>query len=173
MLEKLFRGLPNPGTQAFAELIEFSDRFKSDLLRELPCFTSLIARHHSFADAYKVSYTHSGKRLYLPKDKVRFERKIGIALSTQSYDDILILSQGEPNIEIPSSWGVFTAVRKVAIQVYLNHSKSKQNAQLYFGTNRKFIDKLTKNPAVPRPLDPSLSHDGGATVPITEKSLKS
>lgn len=141
-MEDIFRGLPHPTHPSFAQLVEFSEENADEIKRHLPCFTALIATEVSFWDAYKISYYLSGKRLYLPKSKKSFSVKLQCSIDTETYQLIQDIACGGPHIEIPSSWGVFNVIRKVAILTYLEETKSKADAQVVFGSNRRFIDKL-------------------------------
>lgn len=141
-MEELFRGLPNPIDTSFTEIVNFSEHNADKILPHMPAFTSLIALRISFSDAYKISYHLSGKRIYLPKDRRKFADKIQCKIDEQTYDYILGMACGEPHIEIPSSWGIFSIIRKIAIVDFLKQTKSKALAQIEFGSNRRFIDKL-------------------------------
>lgn len=141
-MENLFRGLPAPEETSFRELVKFSENNASKLLIHLPAFTALIAREISFSDAYRISYEFSGKRIYLPKQKTVFEKKLQCSIDSDTYQSILELSSAEPHIEIPSAWGIFNVIRRVSLMDYLEKTKSKSMAQMAFGANRRFIDKL-------------------------------
>lgn len=141
-MEDLFRGLPNPADPSFAEIVNFSERRASKILAHMPAFTSLIASEVSFRDAYTISYQLSGKRIYLPKNADRFAAKIQCDIGAEIYERILDIACAEPHIEVPSSWGIFSIIRKIAIIEYLEQTQSKTQAQIEFGANRRFIDKL-------------------------------
>ncbi len=141
-MEELFRGLPNPTHPSFTEIVVFSEENAGKILPHMPSFTSLIATEVSFTDAYKISYHLSGKRIYLPKNKQKFTDKIKCEIDARTYERILDIACAEPHIEIPSSWGVFNVIRKIAIIDFLEQTKSKTQAQIEFGANRRFIDKL-------------------------------
>lgn len=141
-MEDMFRGLPNPADPTFDEIVNFSEEKSRKILPHMPAFTSLIATEVSFRDAYTISYQLSGKRIYLPKNEKKFAKKIQCDIDARLYDRILDIACAEPHIEIPSSWGIFSIIRKIAIIEYLEQTRSKSQAQIEFGANRRFIDKL-------------------------------
>ncbi len=169
-MEELFRGLPNPADSSFTEIVSFSEENAKKILPHMPAFTTLIATDVSFRHAYEISYYLSGKRIYLPKNKKRFADKIQCEIDTQTYDRILDIACAEPHIEIPSSWGIFSIIRKIAIIDYLEQTQSKTRAQIEFGANRRFIDKLWNDQRLVGNPYPFLGDDQHCrTQPVTRR----
>lgn len=169
-MEDLFRGLPNPADPSFAEIVSFSEENASKVLPHMPAFTSLIATEVSFRDAYSISYELSGKRIYLPKTADRFASKIGCAIDAKTYERILDIACAEPHVEVPSSWGIFSIIRKIAIIEYLEQTQSKTQAQIEFGANRRFIDKLWNDQKLVGDTYPFLGGSGGCKKqPVTHR----
>lgn len=80
---------------------------------------------------------YGGRRLYLPTRQDRFHAQTGLSIPSSNY--ALWRAQADVNgqIDIPSVWGLFLALRRAAIRLALARDWSPEALHTTFGISRK------------------------------------
>lgn len=84
----------------------------------------------------------SGARLHVSANHARFRERLGIDISTSSHRRILIGAGHSQIVDVPSAWGVFLTLRRVAIQSALKEGAEVRQIARKFGVSERSLRHL-------------------------------
>ncbi len=140
--DQIFTGVPETGSEDRRRLIEFCEGHRSRILSAIPWVAAEIADQAGFEVLFEVLRHHGGMTCYVPHDIRRCQTKFGIPIPEKLHDRFIILSDSNGCINIPSAWGVFLAVRRVAICMALEDGKPNKDIARCFGVTDRFLRSL-------------------------------
>jgi hypothetical protein len=119
--------------------IDFCEQNAAFVLACLPSSLSTIARATGFATMLQLVTDYGGRRLYLPTRQDKFHAQTGLSISSAHY--VLWREHADVNgqLDIPSVWGVFLALRRAAIRLALARDWPADALHTTFGISRKQI----------------------------------
>lgn len=158
-----FAGLPEPDSDAFESLCRFCESHRVEVLGALPWVAAEVAGLGGFAAMLRLVRLHGGRRLYLPRCRGGCSARLGLALDAATHRRLLDRASAAGTIEIPSAWGVFVGLRRVAIRAAVRAGKSQREVAQCFGVTERHLrreadslqltDYADPDPAV-EPADP-------------------
>lgn len=135
----LFLGLPPPDTAAFDALCEFCEQHRVAVLAALPWVAAEIAGHDGFAAMLRFVRALGGRRLYVPRDRRGFEQRLGVALGPESHARLLAHASAAGTVEVPSAWGVFIALRRIAMRSAMRGGAHLRQVAQDFGVTERHL----------------------------------
>lgn len=139
----LFSGIAEEGTPGFDELRRFCDAHRGDALAALPWMAAEIGGNDGFAAMLRLVRTESGSRLYVPRDRALFVERTGGTIGERTHRRLIDQAGSAGAVEVPSSWGVFLALRRVAIGAALAQGDSRRLVAHRYGVTERALRKLT------------------------------
>ncbi|ACS85905.1 hypothetical protein [Musicola paradisiaca] len=143
-LKKIFSGLPHADEPNFKELEKFYDHHKVSILSTLPWMISELIENDGFDCMSEFVRLHGGSRLYLNKDRIRFIEKTGIAISEKTYATFTRNTAPSGVLDIPSAWGIFLGLRKVAVKSVLAQGIGMHQIARDFGVTARSLRKMLR-----------------------------
>ena len=140
--DQIFTGVPEAGSEDRRRLIDFCETHKSRVLSAIPWVAAEIADQAGFEVLFEVLRRHGGMTCYVPHDINRCQNKFGIPVPEKLHDRFIILSDSNGCINVPSAWGVFLAVRRVAICMALEDGLPNKDIARNFGVTDRFLRSL-------------------------------
>lgn len=135
-----FAGIPANSTLDHRDLVRFCDENRSQVLASLPWIAAEIAGLESFISMFEMQRFTGGRRLYLSNRHTVVERKLGISLREGTFSALRKGSQPTCIVDIPSSWGVFTAIRRAGIFIALGNCADHKDILKRFGVSRRVLN---------------------------------
>lgn len=142
ILESLFQPIPEPESARFRNLVQFCDRHSASILAELPFVFAEIADHAGYDPALRYLRTCCGGRAFLPRFRGHFARHFGVEFNDRHFDKLIRLNNDNPYLDIPSSGGIFTVLRRVAAREHLSRHRSPNETARLFGVTTRYLRKL-------------------------------
>lgn len=140
--DQIFTGVPETGSADRRRLIDFCGANKSRVLSAIPWVAAEIADQAGFEVLFEVLRRHGGMTCYVPHDIKRCRTKFGLDIPEKLHDRFIILSDSNGCINVPSAWGVFLAIRRVAICMALEEGKPNKDIARSFGVTDRFLRSL-------------------------------
>jgi len=140
--DQVFTGVPESGSYDRERLIEFCRHHRSRVLSAIPWVAAEIADQAGFDVLFEVLRQHGGTTCYVPHDIQRCRAKLGIEIPEKLHDRFIVLSDSNGCINVPSAWGVFLAVRRVAICQALEQGVPNKDIARCFGVTDRFLRSL-------------------------------
>jgi hypothetical protein len=103
----------------------------------LPGSLMQIADVRDFTLVLDLVTAHGGRRLYLPTRAQRFFVQTGLLVPEGIYGKWRSLADVNGQIDIPSIWGLFLALRRAAIRLALGREWSPEALHATFGVSRR------------------------------------
>ncbi|MFJ4353480.1 hypothetical protein ACIPZ5_21630 [Pseudomonas sp. NPDC089428] len=117
--------------------LEFCERNRELVIGCLPGSLAQIAEDTDFALILDLVNAHGGRRLYLPTRPQRFLQQTGLYVPETTYAQWRDLADVNGQIDIPSVWGLFLALRRAAIRLALNQDWTPEALHATFGVSRR------------------------------------
>ncbi|MGH8083020.1 MAG: hypothetical protein ACREP7_20755, partial [Lysobacter sp.] len=92
-----------------------------------------------FETMLRLVRSHGGRRLYLPRDHGACSARLGVSLDAASHRRLLDRASAAGTIEIPSAWGVFVGLRRVAIRAAVRAGRSQREVARAFGVTERHL----------------------------------
>ena len=140
--DQVFTGVPEAGSADRKRLIDFCRQHQSRILSAIPWVAAEIADHAGFDVLFEVLRHHGGMTCYVPHDIQRCRNKFGIDLPEKLHDRFIVLSDSNGCVNVPSAWGVFLAIRRVAICLALEDGIPNKDIARCFGVTDRFLRSL-------------------------------
>jgi hypothetical protein len=137
----LFSGIAEEGTPAFEELCHFGDAYRGEALAALPWMAAEIAGNDGFAAMLRLVRAEGGARLYIPHDRTLFAERVGGAVGERTHRRLLDQANATGAVEVPSSWGVFLALRRTAVAAALDLGENRRTIARRFGVTERALRK--------------------------------
>lgn len=135
----IFGGIPTPSSTAFFSLCQFCDANTLPVDAALPWLAAEIGRNDGYATMLGFIHRWSGTRLYVPRSHARFVERVGcelgIATHARLVRDVGVGSQ----VEVPSAWGVFLALRRTAIAIAVDSRMPRADVSRCFGVTMRSL----------------------------------
>lgn len=135
----LFLGLPGPATPAFDALCAFCEEHRVAVLASLPWVAAEIAGHDGFGAMLRFVRALGGRRVYVPRDRRGFAERLGVELSAATHARLLAHASEAGTVEIPSAWGVFIALRRIAIRAAMAAGDDLRLVAQSFGVSERHL----------------------------------
>ena len=137
----LFSGLPGIEAPGHATLLDFLEQKRARALAALPWAAAEIAGNEGFETMLGVVRTRGGRRVYVSADPDRCAGALGVPVSARAHRRMLEGAVGSGLIEVPSAWGVFVALRGLAIEEALRAGASDAAVTQDFGVTTRALRK--------------------------------
>ncbi|WP_460415855.1 hypothetical protein [Pseudomonas sp. microsymbiont 2] len=128
--------------------LEFCKQNRELVISCLPGSLSGIAGDTDFVVILDLICRYGGRRLYLPTRIQRFCEQTGLQVSAHTYAQWRDLADVNGQIDIPSVWGLFLALRRAAIRLALTHDWTPEALHTTFGVSRRQL-RAFRPPADP------------------------
>lgn len=125
------------GGEARNACVEFCEQNRQIALCSLPESLAELAAVAGFAAVFELVSTYGGRRLYLPTSLQRFLAMTGISIPAVAYQRWRDQADGNGQVDIPSMWGLFLALRRAAIRFALARGWSAEEIYTTFGLSKK------------------------------------
>ncbi|MHB8283599.1 MAG: hypothetical protein ACYDD1_02890 [Caulobacteraceae bacterium] len=158
----VFDGLPPRGSPAFDDLCGFCGEHRQQVLCALPWLAAEIAGNEGFASMFAFVRRHGGARLHVSAHLEQFKAKATIDLSERTYRHIVQNAGVGALIDVPSAWGIFLALRRVAISQALAEGAHKRAVARRFGVSERSLRKPPQSRSRPELFRSSHPSDGGS-----------
>lgn len=135
----IFSGLPAMSSENERELIQFCERYPLSVLSAMPWAAAEIAGVCGFSTLFHLMYRYGGRKLYLPKKNERFNKLYNVEIEGDQYQRLLKRVDSAGNIELPSAWGVFIAIRRAAMQMAMRDNVPSMELTRTFGVSMRNI----------------------------------
>ena len=134
-----FAGLPAPESADFESLCRFCEDHRVAVLASLPWVAAEIAALRGFEAMLRLVGAHGGRRLYLPRERHACSARLGVTLDAPTHRRLLDRASAAGTIEIPSAWGVFVGLRRVAIRAAVRAGRSQREVAQAFGVTERHL----------------------------------
>lgn len=134
-----FAGLPDPDSDDFESLCLFCEEHRVAVLASLPWVAAEIAGLGGFEAMLRLVRRHGGRRLYLPRGRAACSTRLGLNLDPPTHLRLLDRASAAGTIEIPSAWGVFVGLRRVAIRAAVRAGRSQREVAQAFGVTERHL----------------------------------
>lgn len=148
----IFSGLPESDSSAFRELCLFCEVHRGQVLATLPWAAAEIGGNDGFALMLDLVRARGGTRLYVSTLHSRFIERLALPIGVETHRRLLAQANAASLIEIPSAWGVFTALRRVAILAALEDGWRPQEVARRFGVSERSLRRTRSEPASMRTM---------------------
>ncbi|WP_431224953.1 hypothetical protein ACQ86O_09050 [Serratia sp. L9] len=136
---ELFSGLPLESSQRESHLISFCERYKTNILSVMPWVASEFAAYCGFEVLFRILHSHGGRKIYLPKELDKFSCLYGVNIPQHSYLKLYKKADSSGYLDIPSTWGVFIAIRRAALQIAMKEDIPAKLLTQTFGITMRNI----------------------------------
>jgi hypothetical protein len=139
----LFTGIPPDDSGQFHSFCAFCREHEAHILATLPWLAAEIAGSVGFAPMLSFIRRFSGSRLHLSNDLEHFQERTHLEISSATHRKILKCAGETSLVDVPSAWGVFLALRRVAILEAVNAGSERRAIAQQFGVSERSLRKLT------------------------------
>ncbi|NTE87456.1 hypothetical protein [Agrobacterium rubi] len=143
-VSQVFCGIPLPGDAAFAVIVEFYERSKPEVLASMPWVAAELCEHEGLETMLGFIEKNGGRRLYIAKDFKAFNKKISVVIKETTHERLRHFARDHSLIDIPSLWGIFLALRRVAIRHFIRKGANPGRISKDFGVTDRYIRKESK-----------------------------
>ena len=137
----LFSGLPRREGPVHTALLDFLEQNRARALAALPGAAAEIAGNEGFETMLGVVRTRGGRRVYVSADPDRCAGALGVSVGPRTHRRMLEGAVGSGLIEVPSAWGVFVALRGLAIEEALRAGATDVAVAQEFGVTTRALRK--------------------------------
>jgi hypothetical protein len=137
--DDLFCALPPAGSPHCILLAAFCEAHRPEVLAALSWAAAEVAGNEGFPVMLAFIARWSGARFYVPRDHRRFAAKAGLPLGAATHRRFLKEGGAAALVEIPSAWGVFLALRRVAITAALAQGQAPACIARRFGVTERSL----------------------------------
>lgn len=138
----IFSGIPAVESDAFARLLVFCEAHEARVLATLPSLAAEIAGRDGFAAMFQALKHRGGLRVFVGRDHTTFMSRCGIRVGAPTFDRMRSEANAAGCIEIPSAWGAFIALRRVAIILALEAGGNPRDVASSFGVTERSLRNL-------------------------------
>ncbi|GAB2950993.1 hypothetical protein [Hafnia psychrotolerans] len=136
---ELFSGLPQRHSEREIRLIKFCEKNKVSIMSAMPWLASEFAEHGGFSGLFHFIHCHGGRKIYMPKEAVKFLEIYEINIPQHKYKRIYKKVDSSGYLDAPSNWGVFIAIRRAAMQVAMKEDVPAKLLTQTFGITMRSI----------------------------------
>jgi hypothetical protein len=117
--------------------LDFCEQNRGLVLACLPDSLSAVVLATGFATMLQLVTAYGGRRLYLPTRPDKFHTQTGLSIPSVHYELWREHADVNGQIDIPSTWGLFLALRRAAIRLALARDWPPEALHTTFGISRK------------------------------------
>jgi hypothetical protein len=139
---RVFTGFPEAGSAGRAALLKFCEENRPHVLAVMSWVAAEIADLAGFEVLFDILRNHGGTTFYIPHNIKRCRSKLKLDIPIKLHDRFIVLSDSNGCINVPSSWGTFLAIRRVAIMMDLKAGKPHRTITRTFGVTDRFLRTL-------------------------------
>ena len=136
---ELFRGIPAPSSAAFYGLCRFCEAHPAAVNAALPWLAAEIGSNDGYMTMLQFVHRWGGLRLYVSKDHGQFVEKVGCDLCESTHQRFIRDAGVGSQVEVPSAWGVFLALRRVAIAIAIRSRMPHDEITRRFGVTMRSL----------------------------------
>ncbi len=136
---ELFGGIPAPLSAPFYGLCRFCEAHSGAVNAALPWLAAEIGHNDGYATMLGFVHRWSGRRIYVSKDHAQFVEKVGCDLCASTHGRLLRDAGAGSQVEVPSAWGVFMALRRVAIAIAIRSRVPSEEVSRRFGVTMRSL----------------------------------
>lgn len=137
----LWEGLPNEGSASYDHMISFCISHAGDVRKGLPWFAAEVAEANGWAAMLNFVKRHSGTQVYVPAEIDDFNDRYGLSFTPVQYRRVVRLADDRRTICVPSAWGVYMALRRVALRQALIDGVADRSIARRFGASVRYVKK--------------------------------
>ncbi|HET9640729.1 MAG TPA: hypothetical protein VFP12_16155 [Allosphingosinicella sp.] len=134
---ELFGALPPTGSPRFSLFVRFCEAQRPQVLAALPWAAAEAAGNDGFDAMLEFISRWGGNRFYVPANFADFSAKAGVSLGRVTHRRFLKETKPASLIDLPSAWGVFLALRRVAILSALARGDKPRVVARQFGITER------------------------------------
>lgn len=117
--------------------IDFCEQNADVVVKSLPASLAIIAEAGEFGLVLDLVNLHGGKRIYLPTRASRFSTLTGTDFPPDLYRRWRDIADVNGQLDVPSIWGLFLALRRAAIRVALACDWTPEALYATFGVTKR------------------------------------
>ncbi len=136
---ELFGGIPAPSSAAFYGLCRFCEAEAAAVNAALPWIAAEIGSNDGYATMLRFIHRWGGLRLYVSKDHAHFVEKVGCDIGETTYQRLIRDAGVGSQVEVPSAWGVFLALRRVAVAIAIRSRVPHDEITRRFGVTMRSL----------------------------------
>lgn len=134
-----FTGLPAADTSDDQDLLAFCETHRTAVLAALPWFASEIAGREGFAVLFAIQRACGGRRIYLPAHVSDAAARLGASIQPATLEALRSGSGAAPVVDVPSNWGVFTAIRRAGVFQAMAQRLGSDQIIHHFGITQRHL----------------------------------
>jgi hypothetical protein len=140
----LFSGLPDPGTSSFERMCFFCEANRVQVLAALPWPAAEMGGNEGFSVMFEFIRRFGGTRLYVARTLPGFIERLGMEVTKKTHRRFLENADFSGAVDVPSSWGVFVTLRRIAILSALSEGKPRRYVAQCFGVTERYLRKCAQ-----------------------------
>ncbi|MHA6287174.1 hypothetical protein [Maricaulis sp. CAU 1757] len=144
-----FSGLPETGSRDLDQLISYCEAFRSDTLAALPWIAAEIAGREGFPSLMACQRHVGGRRLYIPRTPADLACRFGVDIRASTHAAIHKAAAPGLVVDMPSSWGIFSAIRRSAIRRAVAADCPADQITRMFGISRRILRHTASRETIP------------------------
>lgn len=110
----------------------------------MPWVAAELCEHEGLETMLGFIEKNGGRRLYIAKDFKAFNKKISVVIKETTHERLRHFARDHSLIDIPSLWGIFLALRRVAIRHLIRKGANPGRISKDFGVTDRYIRKESK-----------------------------
>ncbi|KUY81403.1 hypothetical protein [Burkholderia cepacia] len=147
LLARLFSGDAFFGGNLRETSVLFCQRHDELVLNYLPLILASLAKSAGFETMFDLVARVGGRRVYLPAAPARFCSQTGVTIPHAAYKPWRLQADANGQIEVPSAWGVYLALRRAAVSYAIAHAWPRDILQVTFGMSRRQLRSYASSSA--------------------------
>lgn len=140
----LFAGLPTPSSRRFRPLASFCREQKGRVQAGLPWLAAELSQTVGFERLFVLLGEKGGTRIYA-EDLFRCLEDSDTGFDPVLFEKLINMNNSSERFELPSAWGIFTSIRKVAIELELCRQTPAPEIARNYGVTLRYLRKLKVN----------------------------
>lgn len=140
----LFSGLHEGDERRFLQMERFYLTHKVTILGSLPWLAAELAENDGFWVMTQFVKHYGGGRLYINKSHAIFLEKIKVPVSEKTHKQLISQANISGSLDIPSAWGIFITLRKIAIQQAITECIPARKVANCFGVTERYLRYLNR-----------------------------
>lgn len=137
----VWQALPAKETPEYLDLVAFCNNHQQEVLATLPTYAAEISASSGFDRMLSFIKKNGGVPIYISKRREYFNRKYSLALSQKEHRYLLNTADSRGTITMPSAFGVFLALRRVAIHLAMSGHKGDREIAQKYGASLRYLKK--------------------------------
>ncbi|NQZ05598.1 MAG: hypothetical protein HRT35_00415 [Algicola sp.] len=139
---EIFSGIYQGQYQLLQELENFMDSHKAEVYSYLPFAIGELTYELTSKEFLQIICRYGSRKIYLGKHKIKLEATLDMTISDDKYDKLISVSDSSGYIEIPSRWGVFNLLRRIAYEKAYREGMEADDIVRIFGITKRTIANL-------------------------------